>query len=71
MIFLDPPFGTGLLEKALDLVPRVLAPGGVVYVESDVRDVGGAQWREIKQGRAGAVHFRLLAAAADIGEGTS
>lgn len=71
VVFLDPPFGSGLLEKALECVPDILAPGGVVYVESDARGAGGARWREIKQGRAGTVRFGILAVATESGEGRS
>jgi len=32
--FLDPPYGTGLLQKALPLVAEKMAPGGVIICEA-------------------------------------
>jgi 16S rRNA (guanine966-N2)-methyltransferase len=71
VLFLDPPFGTGLLDSALEFARGVLAPGGLVYVESDARVLASARWRVIKEGRAGVVHYGLLLAVDDIGEGTT
>ncbi len=34
LVFLDPPYSTGLLQKALDLVGDVVAEGGTVICES-------------------------------------
>jgi 16S rRNA (guanine966-N2)-methyltransferase len=60
VVFLDPPFASGLLERALDGVAPLVAPGGVVYVEAEARlpDRGG--WRIRREGRAGTVRFGLL-----------
>jgi len=60
VVFVDPPYGSGLAEKALALLPRLLAPGGRVYFESDRRFPGDARWRTVREGRAGAVHFHLV-----------
>jgi len=64
LIFLDPPYGSALLEPAVTQAARLLAPGGFVYVES------GERWSSdqrseheltlFRQGQAGAVHFHLL-----------
>ena len=34
LAFLDPPYGTGLLQKALSAVPDVMRPGGIIVCES-------------------------------------
>src|SRR5690606_14962495 len=34
LVLLDPPFGEGLVERALPLLPALLAPGARVYVET-------------------------------------
>ena len=34
VVFLDPPYGKGLVERALAYVPDVLEPGGVVVCET-------------------------------------
>lgn len=33
VVFMDPPFATGLLEKALEDLPKVLAPFNRIYIE--------------------------------------
>lgn len=62
VVFLDPPFGQNALPSVLERLPRVLAPGARIYVESPgVEDFGGA-FKTLKQARAGQVHYQLLAA---------
>lgn len=34
IVFLDPPYEQGLYKRAMDLLPRVLAPGAVVVAET-------------------------------------
>ena len=63
LVFFDPPFGTDLLAKSLELLIRksVLRPGGLVYVEAEqgwVIETAGLQI--IKQARAGQVQYMLL-----------
>ena len=60
VVFLDPPYGSGLLEAALERVPVILAPRGRVYAESDVALAPPKPWRVWRQGRAGAVFYHLL-----------
>ena len=70
IVFVDPPFGTNLLEAALAKLPEYLLAGGMVYAEWGVpisevlANVSCARWEIAKQGRAGAVHFALLRAPA-------
>lgn len=69
LIFMDPPFGRGLIEKALPLALAVLGPQGLLYLESD--SPYSAQWAHshglelLRQDKAGMVHYHLL----QIGEG--
>ncbi len=37
--FLDPPYQTGLLQQALQLVPRVMNPGGMILCEHPAEEV--------------------------------
>lgn len=66
LVLLDPPFGSGLLAPALAAAARLLRPGGLLYVETDVAltdDAGsGLGLEAIRQGHAGAVRFHLLRA---------
>lgn len=60
VIFLDPPFGQGWLEKLLPQLKRHLAPDGVVYVESEAKFTDRPDWQVFKHGKAGSVHYHLL-----------
>jgi 16S rRNA (guanine(966)-N(2))-methyltransferase RsmD len=64
LVFLDPPFDTGLLVPALDAVVRLLAPGGLVYAECggpiDVSQAAAHGYELVRSSRAGRVHFHLL-----------
>ncbi len=64
LIFLDPPFGAGLYEKALRAASLALADGGFIYLEAPsawtdamLDPLGLAVHRHLK---AGAVHAHLL-----------
>jgi 16S rRNA (guanine(966)-N(2))-methyltransferase RsmD len=61
LVLLDPPFDSGLLERAIALAAPLARAGGFLYVESRAPVVslapGFERWRS---GRAGAVHFGLL-----------
>ena len=66
IVFVDPPFTSGLMAGVIKKLPPHLARDGVVYAEwavpiADViASLPDAQWEIVKQGRAGAVHFALL-----------
>ncbi len=59
VVFVDPPFAADLAVRALARLPRCLAHGARVYVESaDKLDLGPA-WHVLRQDRAGAVRYAL------------
>ncbi|PTD96586.1 16S rRNA (guanine(966)-N(2))-methyltransferase RsmD [Pseudothauera lacus] len=60
IVFLDPPYNQGWLERIAPLLAGVLKPGGWLYAESEapVTKLGG--WSVVKHGKAGQVHFHLL-----------
>jgi 16S rRNA (guanine966-N2)-methyltransferase len=60
VVFVDPPYASGLAGEVLERLPQALAPGAAVYVESDAAFAAGNGWRVTQQGRAGAVHHRLM-----------
>ena len=69
VIFLDPPFESGVLSGILPLCAGLLKEKGVVYVESPVflteefvakSAAEGMQWHIIRQDRAGHVFYQLL-----------
>ena len=60
VVFLDPPYRHGWLERMEPWLERVLKPDGWLYVESEGPVSGLGAWRTTKQGHAGQVHFHLL-----------
>ena len=65
LVFLDPPFGTPLLDAALPAAAARLAAGGAIYVEADARFDPARIEQETgllttRRSHAGASHFRLL-----------
>ena len=60
VVFLDPPFGSTLLARALPLLVPLLRPGARVYAETGAAFVPVGGWRVLKQGRAGQVHYALV-----------
>lgn len=73
VIFLDPPFNLGFLEKVLPLCADLLAPQGVLYVESEraftnLATTQAKNWQVVREEKAGSVHFHLLQRNTDSGE---
>ncbi len=76
VVFLDPPFRLGLLPVLLPAVDACLAEGGWVYVEAPAASTDGPgvlaeladaePWATIREARAGAVEYRMLARRADL-----
>ena len=60
VIFLDPPFQAGVLEKLLPLLRARLRPEGCAYVESGAAITPPPDMRLAKSGRAGQVYYGLL-----------
>lgn len=60
VIFLDPPFGQGWLQKLLPLLASHLAPDGAVYVEAEAPLAEPPGWKIHKHGKAGNVCYHLL-----------
>jgi 16S rRNA (guanine(966)-N(2))-methyltransferase RsmD len=59
VVFLDPPYASGLAAVALERLAPHLASGARVYVETDV-PLALPGWTPLRSGRAGAVCFQLL-----------
>lgn len=60
LVLLDPPYGEGLVERTLPLLPPLLAPGARVYVEAGAPFAAPAGWRIERADRAGNVHYHLV-----------
>jgi 16S rRNA (guanine966-N2)-methyltransferase len=62
VLFLDPPYRQGWLERLEPHLHRLLAPDARIYVESENAVARLGDWVSVKSGRAGQVHYQLLAA---------
>lgn len=60
LIFLDPPFDSGLAETVLAGLAPHLKPGGYVYVEQGATVIAPPGFIMHRSGRAGRSHFALL-----------
>jgi len=60
VVFVDPPYESALADRVLERLPRWLAPGAAVYVESGGDVAAGPGWCVTREGRAGAVRHRLM-----------
>jgi 16S rRNA (guanine966-N2)-methyltransferase len=60
LIFLDPPYNQGWLDRLLPNLTQHLAPDGVVYVEAEYALADTPTWQLIKHGKAGNVFYHLL-----------
>jgi 16S rRNA (guanine966-N2)-methyltransferase len=64
LVLLDPPFGQEWLVRLWPLLPAVLAPGGLVYVESESPVEPPKDFTLLRQDKAGAVHYLVMEFAA-------
>jgi len=65
IVFIDPPFGTGLETRSLELLTagNCVSPGGFVYIETArkapaIKPVSG--WEIMKEKTLGEVRMQLL-----------
>ncbi len=60
LVLLDPPYGGGWLDQVTPLLPALARPGMRVYAEAERRIDALGDWRTVRRGRAGQVHYHLL-----------
>lgn len=60
LIFVDPPYHQGWLDKLLPALAPHVAPEGRIYVEAEFALSDTPQWQIIKHGKAGNVYYHLL-----------
>lgn len=66
LIFLDPPYHQDILQRMLPICARLLAPGGLLYVEAEMAlDAEPPMewlkaWRIVRTDRAGMVYYHLF-----------
>jgi 16S rRNA (guanine966-N2)-methyltransferase len=60
LVFLDPPYKQGWVERLTPLLPQLLAADGVLYVEAEQGLDACGDWRTVRHGRAGLVCYHLM-----------
>ncbi len=60
LVFLDPPYRQGWLDRLLPKLERVTKPGTRLYVEAENAIAHYGPWRCVRHGTAGEVHYHLL-----------
>lgn len=60
IIFCDPPYHQGWLDKLLPLLGQHLSPDGLLYLEAEFAIESNAVWQVVKQNKAGNVYYHLL-----------
>ncbi len=60
VVFLDPPYKQGWLERVAPLLPALAADDGVLYVEAEQALDACGEWRTVRCGRAGQVYYHLM-----------
>ena len=60
LLFLDPPYKKGWIPRLEPLLPGVLNEDAAVYIEAEHEIESLGEWRTVRHGRAGEVHFHLL-----------
>ena len=60
VLFLDPPYDQGWLDRLAPLLPKLLTDEGVIYVETGTALDACGRWRTARRGRAGQVFYHLM-----------
>ena len=60
LIFLDPPYKQGWIDKLAPFLPRLLNEDGALYVEAEYGIDSLGEWRTTRSGKAGEVRYHLL-----------
>ncbi len=60
VVFLDPPYGQGLLTKVLPCLAAHLNADAVVYAEAEFKIASDEHWQVVKFSKAGNVFYHLL-----------
>ncbi len=60
LVFIDPPYRQGWLERILAKLERVTTPESLLYVEAESALATFGPWRCQRHGVAGEVHYHLM-----------
>lgn len=60
LVFIDPPYGQGWLNRLSPYLSKLAAADGTLYVEAEMPVAALGEWRSTRSGTAGHVHYQLL-----------
>lgn len=60
VLFLDPPYRQGWIERLAPLLPNILTADALIYVEAEHALDGCGEWRTVRRGQAGQVFYQLM-----------
>ena len=60
LVFLDPPYQKGWLDKLVPYLPQLLKPEGWLYAEAEYEIEALGLWKTVRRGKAGEVHYHLM-----------
>jgi len=60
LLFLDPPFHQGWIERLAPMLGGVLSDSGAIYAEAERFLPGCGGWRTVRHGHAGRVFYHLM-----------
>jgi 16S rRNA (guanine966-N2)-methyltransferase len=60
VLFLDPPYRQGWIERLIPLLPALLTDNAVIYAESEAALAACGEWRTVRHGKAGQVFYHLM-----------
>lgn len=60
VLFLDPPYKQGWIERLEPILPELVLEDGAIYVEAERALDSFGEWRTVRNGRAGQVFYHLM-----------
>ena len=60
VLFLDPPYRQGWLDRLAPLLPRIATDHALLYVEAEAALEGCGDWCTVRHGKAGQVFYHLM-----------
>lgn len=63
VVFVDPPYQQGWINKVLPSLKNILAEDALVYIEAEFEIESDEEWQVLKHGKAGNVFYHLIKAA--------
>jgi len=66
LLFLDPPYRQGWIERLTPMLEGLLAPNARIYAEAEYAIENIGKWQCVRQGKSGQVYYHLFEATENI-----